>query len=275
MNPRKFPRRFTRAGVPAAPRPVTRVAVVLAAVASIASIAVTSGCSTLHGVTSPADARAAAQRAARAGSHRPAPDCTVEKCVALTFDGGPGATTPKLLDILAEKKVRATFFVQGKGHTDTYPQTLRRMARNGHEIGNHTWSHKVLTELDARQVSDELTPVQNDVRRITGHAPTLMRPPQGRTDDDVSAVMRELGLAQVLWSVTAKDYATTDTALITRRVLDQTKRDGIILLHDRYRGTIPAVPGIVDALRRRGYVLVTVSELMAPAVPRPGTVYRP
>jgi peptidoglycan/xylan/chitin deacetylase (PgdA/CDA1 family) len=101
-----------------------------------------------------------------------------------------------------------------------------------------------------------------------------MRPPQGRTDDDVSAVMKKLGLAQVLWSLTAEDYMTTDTALITRRVLDGTRRDGIILLHDRYAGTVPAVPGIIDTLRGRGYTFVTVSRLLAPARPEPGAVYR-
>jgi len=119
-------------------------------------------------------------------------------------------------------------------------------------------------------VTTELTRVEKDVQRITGRTPTLMRPPQGRTDDNVSALMKKLGLAQVLWSVTAKDYATTDTALITRRVLDQTRRDGIILLHERYRGTIPAVPEIIDTLRRRGYTFVTVSRLLAPAMHSPG-----
>ncbi|GHA45949.1 deacetylase [Streptomyces canarius] len=232
------------------------------------------GCSTLHGVTSPRSAReeATATESAPKGER---PDCDVLKCVALTFDGGPSKPTPRLLDILKQKKVHATFFLQGKGHTDTYPETVRRMAREGHEIANHTWSHKVLTELDPKAVTAEMTPVQEEVRRITGHTPRLMRPPQGRTDDKVSAVMKKLGLAQILWSVTAKDYETTDTALIERRVLDQTDRDGIILLHDRYKGTIPAVPGIIDELHERGYTIVTVSQLMAPASPQPGRVYRP
>nr|WP_307531454.1 polysaccharide deacetylase family protein [Streptomyces umbrinus] len=241
------------------------------------------GCGTLHGVKAPHDARQAAAEEARettkeSGAQQSgadSPDCTVAKCVALTFDGGPSKPTPKLLDILKEKKVHATFFLQGKGHTDTYPDTVLRMSREGHETANHTWSHKVLTELSAEEIEAEMKPVQDDVRRITGRAPVLMRPPQGRTSDDVSAVMKKLGLAQILWSVTAKDYATTDTALITRRVLDQTRRDGIILLHDRYKGTVPAVPGIIDSLRRRGYTIVTVSQLLAPAAPEPGTIYRP
>jgi peptidoglycan/xylan/chitin deacetylase (PgdA/CDA1 family) len=259
-------------------KPVFRAAVTLA---TGASLLLTGGCATLHGVKAPHDAREAAaeesgaQKSAGGPDSLGSPDCTVAKCVALTFDGGPSKPTPKLLDILKEKKVHATFFLQGKGHTDTYPDTVLRMSEEGHEIANHTWSHKVLTELSAEEIEAEMKPVQDDVRRITGRAPVLMRPPQGRTSDDVSAVMRKLGLAQILWSVTAKDYATTDTALITRRVLDQTRRDGIILLHDRYKGTVPAVPGIIDSLRRRGYTVVTVSQLLAPASPEPGTVYRP
>jgi peptidoglycan/xylan/chitin deacetylase (PgdA/CDA1 family) len=240
-----------------------------------ASLVTLSGCSTLHGVTSPRYARESAARVARGPGAGGPVDCNTAKCVALTFDGGPSAPTPKLLDVLREKKAHATFFVQGKGHTDTYPKTLLRISQEGNEIGNHTWSHKILTKLSARQIDAEIDPVQNDVRRITGHTPVLLRPPQGRTDDAVSAELKKRGLAQVLWSVTAEDYATTDTALITRRVLKQTHRDGIILLHDRYKGTIPAVPRIIDRLRSCGYTIVTVSELLAPASPRPGMVYRP
>jgi peptidoglycan/xylan/chitin deacetylase (PgdA/CDA1 family) len=102
-----------------------------------------------------------------------------------------------------------------------------------------------------------------------------MRPPQGRTDDTVHKICRELGLSEVLWSVTAKDYATTDSALITKRVLAQATRDGIILLHDLYQGTVPAVPGIIEALKERGYVFVTVPQLLAPGKAEPGKVYRP
>ncbi|MFF9042937.1 polysaccharide deacetylase family protein [Streptomyces parvulus] len=229
-------------------------------------------CSTLTGVTSPADARAAA---ARDGGPAGPVDCATAHCVALTFDGGPSAPTPELLDILKREKVPATFFLQGKGHTEKYPQTVRRMAEEGHEIANHTWSHKDLTKLDPDQIRAEIEPVQKDIEDATGKRPTLMRPPHGTTDDEVSAVLEKLGLAQILWSVTAKDYATTDTALIERRVLDGADRDGIILLHERYAGTIPAVPDIVRALRDRGLTFVTVSQLMAPAHPRPGKVYRP
>ncbi|MFD4240959.1 polysaccharide deacetylase family protein [Streptomyces sp. NPDC058525] len=229
-------------------------------------------CSSLTGVLSPAAVRNKA--AADGGSPGPV-DCTVSKCVALTFDGGPSEPTPRLLDMLQREHVPATFFLQGKGHTDTHPDTVRRMADEGHEIANHTWSHEDLTKLTPDQIRAEIEPVQRDIEKATGHAPTLMRPPGGATNDDVSAVLKDLGLAQILWSVTAKDYQTTDTRLIEKRVLDQTRRDGIILLHERYDGTIPAVADIIPALRARGYTFVTVSGLLAPARPQPGKVYRP
>lgn len=201
-------------------------------------------------------------------------DCRVAKCIALTFDAGPGENSARLLDILEEQQVPATFFLLGKGHIDTYPELVRRMADEGHEVASHTWTHRILTELEPEEIREELRRTNEAIERLTGRRPTLMRPPQGRTDDTVHGISRELGLSEILWSVTAKDYSTTDSALITRRVLAQASRDGIILLHDIYDGTVPAVPGVIDALKKRGYVFVTVPQLLAPGRAEPGTVYR-
>ncbi|MCX5205351.1 polysaccharide deacetylase family protein [Streptomyces sp. NBC_00237] len=227
----------------------------------------------LTGVMSPAEVRGDAVGDGKAASGPV--DCTKAKCVALTFDGGPSAPTPKALDVLKEQKVPATFFLQGKGHTDTYPQTVTRMAKEGHEIANHTWSHKNLTELTPEEIRAEIQPVQKDIKEATGKAPTLMRPPGGATSNEVKDVLKEMGLAQILWSVTAKDFGVKDPEVVKKRVLEQTKPDGIILLHERYPGTIPALPGIIGELRKQGYTFVTVSQLMSPAVPEAGEVYRP
>ncbi|MEU1277339.1 polysaccharide deacetylase family protein [Streptomyces sp. NPDC005805] len=262
----------------------SRVASALAAVA-LTALAL-SGCA---GSVSPAEARAdapegaAAEREPKPGSAgrnaaaaaRPAVDCEKAKCIALTFDAGPGKDTPALLDHLKKEKVPATFFLLGKNHVLKYPDTVRRLAAEGHEVANHTWTHKRLDRLDRDGIREELGRTQDAIAEITGEKPTLMRPPQGRTNDDVTAVSKELGLSQVLWSATAKDYSTTDSALIEKRILDQAGRDGIILLHDIYDGTVPAVPGIVSELKKRGYTFVTVPELLHPASPVPGTVYRP
>ncbi|MFJ6747825.1 polysaccharide deacetylase family protein [Streptomyces sp. NPDC091266] len=263
-----------------------------------------SGCAT-YDVTAPADARddapAAAVQAKDAqlaaaedakngeakGSHAKGSDakegnakgddvdCRKLKCVALTFDAGPSENTPRLLDILKKEKVHATFFMLGKNHIDKRPEGVTRIDAEGHELANHTWSHQILTDIEPAEAERELSRVQDSVRKITGKTPKLMRPPQGKTDENVSRISKELGLAQVLWSVTAKDYQTNDSRLITKRVLDQTERDGVILLHDIYKGTVPAVPGILKELKKRGYTVVTVSQLLSPAKPEPGMVYRP
>lgn len=202
-------------------------------------------------------------------------DCRKAKCVALTFDAGPSENTPRLLDILKKEKVHATFFMLGKNHVVKRPADVKRIDAEGHELANHTWSHEILTDIDPAEAKLELSRTQDAVQKITGKKPTLMRPPQGKTDEEVSKISRDLGLAQVLWSVTAKDYQTNDSALITKRVLDQTEQDGIILLHDIYKGTVPAVPGILKELKKRGFTIVTVSQLLSPAKAEPGMVYRP
>ncbi|MEU0690141.1 polysaccharide deacetylase family protein [Streptomyces uncialis] len=202
-------------------------------------------------------------------------DCRKDKCIALTFDAGPhGKHTPRLLDILKKEKVPATFFLLGKKHIDTHPELVRRIDAEGHEIASHTWTHRRLTELDAKEVRWELEHTNKELKKLTGRTPTLMRPPQGRTDEEVNKISKDLGLSEILWTVTAKDYKTTDSALIKRRVLEQSGRDGIILLHDIYDGTVPAVPGIIEELKSRGYTFVTVPQLFAPGVPEPGKVYR-
>ncbi|MFE6224881.1 polysaccharide deacetylase family protein [Streptomyces sp. NPDC057854] len=223
----------------------------------------------------PQAARAEAGDDGKAGEAHRRVDCARAKCIALTFDAGPGKDTPHLLDVLKKERVPATFFLLGRKHVDRYPDVVRRIADEGHEVANHTWSHRILTDLEENEIRDELSRTQDAIARITGRKPVLMRPPQGRTDSTVSEISRELGLAQVLWSITAKDYSTTDTALIRERVLGQAHRDGIILLHDIYDGTVPAVPGIIEELKRRGYTFVTVPELLAPGTARAGEVYRP
>jgi len=200
-------------------------------------------------------------------------DCRKAKCIALTFDGNPGEPTDRLLDLLKKYKAPSTFFLEGR-RIDQFPQVVRRIAGDGHEIGNHTWTHAVLTDVSDAQVRDELRRTTRAISALTGTEPTLMRPPQGRTDKRVSGISKELGMAQVLWTVTAKDYETDDTALITKRVLDGADRDGIILLHPLHKGTVPAMPAILTALGKQGYTFVTVDQLLAPAKAEPGKIYK-
>ncbi|MFE0426300.1 polysaccharide deacetylase family protein [Streptomyces sp. NPDC058953] len=221
--------------------------------------------------TAPATARGKAKGEVAPGTV----DCEKVKCIALTFDSSPGVKTPQLLDYLKKEKVPVTFFVLGKNHLDRWPKVVKRFADEGHEVANHTWTHRRLDQLNKSEIREELERTQIELEKITGQKPTLMRPPQGRIDDEVTEVSKELGLAQILWNATAKDYSTTDSELIKSRILKQAKKDGIILLHDIYDGTVPAVPGIVTELKKRGYTFVTVSQLLAPAEANPGEIYRP
>ncbi|MYQ53037.1 Peptidoglycan/xylan/chitin deacetylase, PgdA/CDA1 family [Streptomyces sp. AmelKG-A3] len=253
------------------PRKTTPLGTGLAAALVTVLTLTLGGCS--METTAPGSARADAASDAKGAFG--SVDCRKAKCIALTFDAGPGEDTPHLLDVLKEKKVPATFFLLGKNHVLKHPDTVRRIEEEGHEVANHTWSHEILTDKKPDEIRAELEKTQDAIAEITGKKPRLMRPPQGRTDDTVSGISKELGLSQILWSTTAKDYSTNDSALIRKRTLDQADRDGIILLHDIYKGTVPAVPGIIDALRKDGYTFVTVPQLMAPAEPEPGTIYRP
>ncbi|MCX5201158.1 polysaccharide deacetylase family protein [Streptomyces sp. NBC_00237] len=201
-------------------------------------------------------------------------DCRVAKCVALTFDGGPGRYTAELLDLLAEERVPATFFLIGKGPVFTYPELVRRMADEGHEVGNHSWTHPRLTEVPVAEARRQLVLTQDAIEQVTGRRPTLMRPPQGRTNAEVAALCKELGLAQILWNSRALDWREHDPKVIEERILKSAKRGGVVLLHDIYEGTVPAVPGIVKGLRERGFTLVSVERLFAPGVVEAGEVYR-
>ncbi|GLW47700.1 deacetylase [Streptomyces sp. NBRC 14336] len=257
--------------MPLATKKMKKTGTAFLAAALLCTVTALTGCTRLE-TTSPASVRedASADVQARVGTV----DCREAKCIALTFDAGPSENSPRLLDILKEEQVPATFFLLGKRHIEKYPELVKRMADEGHELASHTWDHKILTDLGKDEIRQELERPNKEIERLTGHRPTLMRPPQGRTNDTVHEVCRELGMSEVLWSVTAKDYKTTDSELIKERVLEQSDRDGIILLHDIYRGTVPAVPGIIKALKKQGYTFVTVPQLLAPGKAEPGAVYR-
>ena len=255
----------------------------LAAVLATAALALgLSGCNG-YTATSPSDARkhvpATGAAAFAQGADGPV-DCRKLKCVAITFDTGPSVRTPQILSILDKYHVHATFFTIGQ-NVMKYPATARAMAAQGSEMETLTWNHDILTDISQADVRNEITQGRAAVQRVTGQVPTLLRPPQGRTSDAITAICRQLGMAEVEWTATASDFETTDPALITKRILAETKPDGIILLHDHvdptgkgYNGTVAAVPGIISALQAEGYTFVTVSQLLAPGTPQPGVVYK-
>lgn len=188
------------------------------------------------------------------------------KCVALTYDDGPGGRTPELLDILAEYDARATFFVSGYPIMEN-PHTVRRTYAEGHELANHTLSHPDLVTLGSDGVRSNLDSVQALVYRETGYTMDLMRPPYGSTDDGVASVTADMGLAQILWSVDTNDWKDREASVVSSRALDGASDGAIILMHDIHDTTIDASHTIIRELDARGYTMVTVSQILGTTVP--------
>ncbi|CCB72989.1 MULTISPECIES: polysaccharide deacetylase family protein [Streptomycetaceae] len=196
-------------------------------------------------------------------------DCRVARCVALTFDDGPSALTGAFLDELEAERATATFFLIG-GHVAERPGVVRREFRHGFAIGDHTAHHPDLTRLPPARVRAEVALGARQIARVTGVRPRMLRPPFGRQDATVRAAAR---MPVIEYDVTSLDWRRHGAAAIERRVLARVRPGSIVLLHDRYRGTLIAVPRIVAALRARGYTLVTVPQLLATTGMRAGAVY--
>ncbi|MGY1807237.1 polysaccharide deacetylase family protein [Blastococcus sp. SYSU D00669] len=199
------------------------------------------------------------------GPEGTAVDCARVACIALTFDDGPGPYTAQLLRELADADVDATFFVVG-GNAAAMPDLVGRMAAEGHAVGNHTWDHPRLPALAPEQIADEIDRTTSALADA-GVTTDLLRPPYGETDGTVAAVAGARGYAQVLWDVDTQDWLNRDVATTTQRALDGAFPGAIVLLHDIHPTTVQAVPGIIAGLRARGYVFVTVPELVGTVEP--------
>lgn len=189
------------------------------------------------------------------------PDCDRLKCVALTFDDGPGRYTARLLRVLRERGARATFFLVGQMvATGRGADQVRRMVYDGHELGNHSWSHRQLTTVSKHRMRRELRRTDDLVRRVTGVRMRVMRPPYGSTDRRVAAQTRRNGQAQVLWNVDTFDWRDREPSVVVRRG-SRVEPGSVVLMHDIHRTTVEAVPRLLDRLSRKGYIFVTVTEL--------------
>jgi peptidoglycan/xylan/chitin deacetylase (PgdA/CDA1 family) len=188
--------------------------------------------------------------------------------VAITFDDGPGAETPQILDALKSAGVRATFFLCGS-NVERYPDTARRIAEEGHEIGNHTYSHPRLLGKSPGNIALEIDRAQKVIERHTGHEPKLFRPPYGLRWFGLFPILRRKKLQAVMWSVNGFDWCSSPEA-ITERVVRQARPGAIILLHDGVppqengdrHATAEALAEILRQLASR-YLLITVSEMQS------------
>jgi peptidoglycan/xylan/chitin deacetylase (PgdA/CDA1 family) len=183
--------------------------------------------------------------------------------VAFGFDDGPWRDTPGFVRMLSENHARATFFMIGEQITAAYRQTMMRELREGDVLGDHTFTHPDLTRTGG--VREQLQRTIATIRAQTGYTPCVFRPPYGNYDASVVATARSLGLATVLWNVDPADYTQPGTSAIVHRVLAQVQPGSIVISHDGGgpRGqTLTAYPQIISALRRRGYGIVTIPQLL-------------
>src|SRR5437868_6995771 len=184
--------------------------------------------------------------------------------IALTFDDGPQEKlTPKLLDLLAAHHIKATFFVIGQNVVE-HPEIVARAAREGHEIGNHSWSHPVLQKMSDENVRRQLRQTEDAIKQASGVRPTLMRPPYGALSTRQKQwIHDEFGYRIILWDVDPLDWKRPGPLVVSNRIVNETRPGSIVLSHDIHPGTIQAMPATLDQLEDKGFKFVTVSELIA------------
>lgn len=183
--------------------------------------------------------------------------------VALTFDDGPsGPITRQLLDGLAQRNVKATFFLCGY-RLEKYPDLAAEIAAGGHEIGCHGYSHKLFPQLRERELLQELVLSSLLIQEQTGQTPTLLRPPGGQCSDAVKTFSRQMHLPLILWSVDPRDWECHRSGKVISRVMAQAKDGSIVLMHDMSDCSVSAALAIIDKMQAEGYQFVTVSQLAA------------
>ncbi|MDP2941316.1 MAG: polysaccharide deacetylase family protein [Candidatus Omnitrophota bacterium] len=196
-----------------------------------------------------------------------------EKLVALTFDDGPSAEwTPKILDALARANIKATFFMIGE-HIEQYPEVARRVAGEGHDIGNHTYDHHVLVYYTMEELEQELSKNELLIKEVTGGVSNrYFRPPKAWLTPGEKKKLKELGYRIILWTLNSKDWVSFDYRYTVKYLTRKAKPGDIILFHDGgavfsseggdRSATVKVIPLLAERLKEKGYRFVTISELL-------------
>ncbi len=195
-----------------------------------------------------------------------------ENAVALTFDDGPSPVwTPQILAVLKEANVKATFFMIGE-HVREYPDVARRVAEEGHEIGNHSYDHHGIFYYKPEELDKEVGEAEKIIKTVTGIKTKYFRPPKAWLTAQEKKQLKDLGYETVLWSLNSKDWVTFDDRYIVNYILHHIQPGDILLFHDsggvfkpeggNRSETIKAVSRLIEKLRQRGYRFVTISQLL-------------
>ncbi|BBD56727.1 polysaccharide deacetylase [Planktothrix agardhii NIES-204] len=187
-----------------------------------------------------------------------------EKVIALTFDDGPWPETPKVLTILRQFNVKATFFILGQNLL-LYPDIIEQVVQEGHGVGNHTWTHSY-PKMEPQKAKAEIENTSAKLELMTGLKTRLFRPPGGILDNGVADYARSKNYAVIMWSIDTKDFQKPTATVLANRVLNQARPGDIVLMHDgggNRSETIASLKIIIPELQKRGYRFVTVSELLS------------
>ncbi len=198
-------------------------------------------------------------------------DCSVVKCVALTFDDGPSPYTDRLLRILQDNDAKATFFEIGN-KVAANPEGAKRVVEAGMELGSHTWEHPNMTTIPPADIPGQFSKANDAIEAATGQRPKLVRTAGGLIDDQVLAAAGKQGLADVNWDVIPFDWANDANTGATRYMLmTQIKPNSVVLFHDSYSSTVDLIEQFLPVLKANGYHMVTVTQMLGPRAP--GTTY--
>lgn len=173
--------------------------------------------------------------------------------VMLTFDDGPHPElTPKTLDILKEKQVKAMFFLIGK-NVEAHPELVKRIITEGHRVGGHTYLHEPAFGFKFGSALDkDIMRAQNLLTDLSGKEEVYFRPPFGVTNPNIAQVIKKRGLQMIGWSLRTYDTAYDFDSLKVQKIVSQTKPGDIILMHERVKSTCDALPELIDGIRKRG-----------------------
>ncbi|MCA9400496.1 MAG: polysaccharide deacetylase family protein [Candidatus Omnitrophica bacterium] len=193
--------------------------------------------------------------------------------VAITFDDGPSEEwTPKILAVLKKERVRATFFMLGQ-HVQQFPHVARRVVDDGHQIGNHGYSHHVMLYYTLPEIENEIRYTQHIIQQATGKKTNVFRPPKAWLRNAVKAKINSLGYEIVLWSLNTKDWVCFNHKRIVKNILRNIKPGDILLFHDsgnifhsqggNRRQTVKAIDLLIQKLKKKNYQIVTIEELLS------------
>lgn len=187
---------------------------------------------------------------------------TTEKKIAISFDACWGASyTPEILEILQNNNLKTTFFLTGFW-VEKYPEMVQKIAAEGHEIGNHTYSHPHLNSLGEEQIREELEKVNKMILELTGQKPDLFRPPFGEYNNKVVSVAEKAGYSPIQWSIDSLDWQELGKEPMVERVTANLHPGAIVLFHNNARYTVEALPEIIASIQEQGYQILPISELL-------------